>query len=161
MPDYPPLPAVKALEIRKYLGTWYEIARIPARFQKDCVAVTATYSLRPDGKIKVYNACRLKTLEGPEKSITGKAWVPNPDQPGKLKVSFFSLFSADYWILDLDRQYNYAVVGGPKRKYLWILSRTPLMSETIYNELIGQIKTLGYDVDLIKKTLQVRAMTEN
>ncbi len=149
-----PLEVVPFVDINRYLGTWYEIATIPARFQKNCVAVTATYGLRDDGKISVINKCREGTLDGKLKSIKGKAWVVDKKTNAKLKVQFFWPFSGDYWIIELDPDYQYAVVGHPQRKYLWILNRSPQMDDMLYEELIGKIAEKGYDTAKIKKTLQ-------
>lgn len=149
-----PLEAVPYVDLSRYVGTWYEIATIPQRFQKDCVAVTATYTLREDGKIKVVNKCRKKTLDGEVKSVTGKAWVVNKKTNAKLKVQFFWPFKGDYWIIELGPDYQYAVVGHPDRKYLWILSRTPQMEESLYQELLQRIANKGYDLSRIKRTLQ-------
>jgi apolipoprotein D and lipocalin family protein len=151
-----PLQVVPHVDLARYLGTWYEIATIPMRFQKGCTGVTATYSLRPDGDIRVLNECRKDSLGGKYKSITGKAWVADTATNAKLKVQFFWPFSGAYWIIELDSlNYQYAVVGHPNRKYLWILSRTPQMSEALYNDLLARIRsTHGYDLSGIKKTPQ-------
>ena len=148
------LAVVSGVEIDRYLGTWYEIARYPNRFQKECVAVTAEYSLRPDGKIKVVNACRKETLEGKFKKIEGKAWVADKGTNAKLKVQFFWPFRGAYWIIDLAEDYEYAVVGHPKRKYLWILSRTPDMAPELYQAIVERLTKQGYDPDRLEKTLQ-------
>ena len=154
-PEPPPLETVPDVDLSRYLGTWYEIATIPQKFQKGCVAVTATYSLRPDGDIKVVNACRRDSLAGKPKSATGKAWVVDRKTNAKLKVRFFWPFSGDYWIIELDSiEYRYAVVGHPSRKYLWILCRQPQMDEALYRELLARIEGHGYDLPEIKKTLQ-------
>ncbi len=154
-PGLPPLETVPRVDLERYLGTWYEIATIPQGFQKGCTAVTATYSLRPDGKIKVVNACRRDSLSGKPRSVTGKAWVVEKKSNGKLKVQFFWPFSGDYWIIELDSiDYSYAVVGHPNRKYLWILCRESRMEEALYNELLGRIAGHGYDLSLIKRTPQ-------
>lgn len=151
----PPLRTVPKVDLERYLGTWYEIATIPQRFQKGCTAVTATYSLRPDGDIRVVNACRKDSLEGKPKSITGKAWVVDKDTNAKLKVRFFWPFSGDYWIIDLDTlSYQYAVVGHPNRQYLWILCRQPRMDEELYQSLLARIADQGYDLSRIKLTPQ-------
>ena len=152
-----PLEVVPFVDVNRYLGTWYEIATIPARFQKNCVAVTATYSLRKDGNISVLNQCRKDSLTGKEKSVKGKAWVVDKKTNAKLKVQFFWPFRGDYWIIELDSNYQYAVVGHPSRKYLWILSRTPKMDDALYQELIQKISQKGYDIGRIKKTLQIPA----
>lgn len=149
-----PLQVVPRVDIDRYLGTWYEIATIPQRFQKGCVGVTATYTLRDDGAIEVLNRCRKETLDGEMKTVKGKAWVVDKNTNAKLKVQFFWPFRADYWIIELDPDYQYAVVGHPSRKYLWILSRTPQMDEALYQDLIQRIANKGYDPSLIKRTLQ-------
>ncbi|MFZ2053622.1 MAG: lipocalin family protein [Candidatus Aminicenantales bacterium] len=149
-----PLQVVPRVDLNRYLGTWYEIATIPQRFQKDCVGVTATYTLRDDGKIEVLNKCRKKTLDGEIKTAKGKAWVVDKETNAKLKVQFFWPFRGDYWIIELDPDYQYAVVGHPGRKYLWILSRTPQMDEALYQNLMQRIANKGYDLSLIKRTLQ-------
>ena len=149
-----PLRTVAHLDLQRYLGTWYEIATIPARFQKNCVAVTATYTMRPDGAIGVVNRCRKFTLDGQEKSVKGKAWVVDRTSNAKLKVQFFWPFRGDYWIIELDPEYRYAVVGHPGRNYLWILCRRPHMDEALYNQLVDEIAAQGYDVSRLVKTLQ-------
>jgi apolipoprotein D and lipocalin family protein len=149
-----PLEVVDHVDLERYLGTWYEIATIPKRFQKGCVGVTATYSLRPDGKIRVINRCRKETLDGKLRDIEGKAWVVDKTTNAKLKVQFFWPFSGDYWIIELDADYRWAVVGHPNRTYLWILSRTPHMAQALYDDLIDRIGNKGYDIARIKPTLQ-------
>ncbi len=149
-----PLEVVPRVDLNRYLGTWYEIATIPQRFQKDCVGVTADYTLRDDGKIDVLNTCRKKALDGELKTAKGKAWVVDKETNAKLKVQFFWPFRGDYWIIELDPDYQYAVVGHPNRKYLWILCRTPQMDERLYQDLIQRIANKGYDPSLIKRTLQ-------
>lgn len=150
----PELAVVRHVEIERYLGTWYEIARYPNRFQKECVAVTADYSLRDDGKIRVLNACRKGNLDGPIKSIEGKAWVVDRKTNAKLKVQFFWPFRGAYWIIDLGADYDYAVVGHPNRKYLWILSRTPEMEPALYEAIAQRLPGQGYDPARLQKTLQ-------
>ena len=145
---------VDYVDLNKYLGTWYEIAKYPNWFEKNLVAVTADYSLRDDGKIKVLNAGRKGTLNGEEKKATGKAWIVDKQTNAKLKVQFFWPFSGNYWIVELGSNYEYAVIGEPKRKYLWILSRTPEMDENLYNELLKKIEAHGYDLSKIEKTPQ-------
>jgi len=153
--ELPPIQTVPKVDLNRYLGTWYEIATIPQRFQKGCTGVTATYSLRPDGKIDVLNQCYQDSLNGKFKSVHGKAWVADTLTNAKLKVQFFWPFSGAYWIIELDSNYQYAVVGHPNRKYLWILCRTPKMDETVYNGLVARIRDAhGYDISKIKRTLQ-------
>jgi lipocalin len=157
MSKKPELKTVENVNIQKYLGTWYEIATIPAWFEKDLVGVTATYSLRPDGKIKVLNQGHKKTLGGPLDQAEGRAWIADGKDAAKLKVSFFLWFAGDYWILELDPDYRFVVVGDPTRKYLWILSRSPKMDDGLYHELLRRIIAHGYDTSLIRKTLQAES----
>jgi len=152
--ELPPLQTVPKVDLTRYLGTWYEIATIPQRFQKGCTAVSATYTLRPDGKIKVLNECRKDSLNGKYKAAKGKAWVVDTVSNAKLKVQFFWPFSGAYWIIELDSNYQYAVVGHPGRKYLWILSRSRKMDEPLYNDLMERIKKHGYELSGIVKTPQ-------
>jgi len=149
---YPPLSTPSRVDINRYLGLWYEIARIDHSFQKGCVASTAEYSLRPDGCIKVINECRKMSLDGEISSIEGKAWITDKDSNAWLKVQFFWPFRGDYVIIDLDeKSYTYAVVGHPSRDYLWILSRTPRMEDGTYGMIMKKIAGHGYDVQRIKK----------
>jgi apolipoprotein D and lipocalin family protein len=150
----PDLAVVPRVEIERYLGTWYEIARYPNRFQKECVAVTADYSLRDDGKIRVVNTCHKGGPDGPMKSIEGKAWVVDRETNAKLKVQFFWPFQGAYWIIDLGTDYDYAVVGHPTRKYLWILSRSPEMEPTLYQAIVRRLVEHGYEPARLQKTLQ-------
>lgn len=151
-----PLQAVPKVDLNRYLGTWYEIATIPQRFQKGCTGVTATYSLRLDGKIDVLNQCYKDSLNGKHKKAHGKAWVVDKETNAKLKVQFFWPFSGAYWVIELDSVgYQYAVVGHPDRKYLWILCRKPQMDEGLYGELLGRLKEVHcYDLSELKKTPQ-------
>lgn len=138
---------VQNFELQKYLGKWYEIARFPNKFEKDLVGVTATYTAREDGKIEVLNAGYKNSLDGELKEAKGKAKIPNTENPSSLKVSFFWFFYADYFVMELDTVgYHYALVGSSTDDYLWILSRTPQMDETVYNRLVEKAKSRGYDV---------------
>jgi apolipoprotein D and lipocalin family protein len=152
--DQKPLPTVPYVDLSRYLGTWYEIARLPTRFEKDCVAVTATYARRDDGQVSVVNHCRKLTLTGEDKESTGRAKVVDETSFAKLKVTFFWPFWGDYWILDLGANYEHALVGEPDREYLWILARTPTLPEPTYQALLERARSLGYDVSTIYKTPQ-------
>lgn len=146
---------VPELDLKRYAGTWYEIARFQHSFEKDLVGVTATYKLRQDGKIDVINAGYKNTLEGKYKEADGVAKRPDPNEPGKLKVSFFLFFYAEYNVLALDTtNYQYALIGSSTPDYLWILSRTPSMDESTYNMLVQEAKTRGYDVSKLFKVPQ-------
>ena len=136
------LEVVPHVELEKYLGKWYEIAHLPARFQKGCTDTTATYTLSKDGNIIVLNEC---IRNGKVKRAKGKAKVVDKNTGAKLKVSFFWPFSADYWIINLGKGYDYAVIGTPNRKYLWILSRTPQIDDRLFSQLIESVKSKGFD----------------
>lgn len=149
-----PLEVVPFVDVQKYLGTWYEIATIPQKFQKGCVGVTAHYVLRKDGDIDVVNVCRQGALDGKVRSVRGKAWVVDKKTNAKLRVQFFWPFSGAYWIIELDPEYQWAVVGHPGRSYLWILSRTPQMDPAVYDDLLRRIAGKGYDLNRLVRTLQ-------
>lgn len=153
-----PLAVVDSVDLDRYLGKWYEIARYPAWFQRNCTAVTAEYSLRDDGKIKVVNSCRKKSLDGKLKSANGRAKIVVDGNNAKLKVSFFGPFWGDYWILDLDPDYNWAVVGMPSRKYLWILNRSPEMDQEIFDRIVSRLPEMGYDPSKLLMTEQPIAL---
>lgn len=146
----PPLATInREVDINKYAGKWFEIAKLPNRFQKNCDCATAQYSLLPNGNIEVLNTC-VKP-DGSIKDIKGKARAVSP-MKDKLEVSFFPLIWGDYWILDLDKDYQYVLVGEPSRKYLWILFRTEKLDEAVYQRLITKAKNLGFPVDKIEKS---------
>ena len=145
---------VKELDLNRYLGTWYEIARFPHSFEKNLVGVTATYSLREDGKIEVLNQGFKNTLDGEKSRAVGKAKIPNKLEPGKLKVSFFWIFYADYYVLELDENYQYAMIGSSSDKYFWILNRTPKMDPVIYEMLLGKARKRGYNLAKLEKVPQ-------
>ncbi|MDP1829182.1 MAG: lipocalin family protein [Archangium sp.] len=150
----PPLQTVPKVDLQRYLGTWYELASFPQSFQKGCTGSTANYSLLPDGDVQVVNRCRLNSLEGEEKVATGLARVVDKDTNAKLEVSFFRPFWGDYWVIQLDPEYRYAVVGHPGRDYLWILSRTPTVDEAVYEGIVAGLKADGYPLDRLVRTLQ-------
>ena len=149
-----PLPVVSKVDLNRYLGKWHEIASYPAWFQKGCVGSTANYSLLDNGKIQVVNRCHKDSLDGPLKESKGKAEVVDTTTNAKLKVWFFWPFKGNYWIIDLSPDYQWAVVGEPSRKYLWILSRTPVMNETVYEEILARLPGKGYDPGKLVKTEQ-------
>ena len=150
----PELRTVPHVDLERYVGIWYDIASFPQRFQQGCTGTTATYTIRSDGDVDVLNRCRKGSLTGEEDSAKGRARVVDPSTNAKLEVSFFRPFWGDYWIIDLGPNYEYAVVGHPSRDYLWILSRTPTMDGTVYNEILGRLREQGYEVDRLNRTLQ-------
>ena len=145
------LEVVGAVDLSRYAGRWYEIARLPNRFEKKCAdSVTATYTLRSDGKVDVVNQCRKEN--GEYSTARGKAKVVDKKTDAKLKVTFFWPFYGDYWILDLGPNYEYAVVGAPNRDYLWILSRTPQLDEQLYQRLLAKMATRGFETERMIRT---------
>ena len=135
---------VDELDLKRYLGRWYEIARYDHRFERGMSEVTATYTLLPNGTLRVENE-GVRNEEGKKihKKAIGKAYVPDPAFPGRLKVSFFLWFYSDYYVLELDTVgYNY---GSRSDKYLWILSRTPHLPEDIKKKLLHAAAQRGYD----------------
>lgn len=152
--DPAPLRTVKHVDLTRYVGTWYEIASYPQRFQKGCTATTAVYTLREDGQVLVVNRCNRDSLDGRETIAHGRARVIDRESNAKLKVSFFWPFWGDYWIIDLDPGYRYAAVGHPSRKYLWILSRTRTMDPLVYTGILERLTAQGYDVGRLRVTLQ-------
>ena len=146
---------VKELNIERYLGEWYEIARFDHRFERGLVGVTANYSLRDDGKIKVVNSGYKDSLNGKFSQAVGKAKIPNPaSEPSKLKVSFFWFFYGDYFVLELDEDYQWAVIGSSSDKYLWILSRSPQMNDELYQQILKGLTQRGYNVRQLIKVNQ-------
>ena len=143
------LAVVPHVELKRYLGKWYEIAHLPARFQEGCTNTTATYTLTENGSISVLNECKRG---GKVKQVKGKAKVVDKNSGAKLKVTFFWPFYGDYWIINLGKDYDYAVVGTPNRRYLWILSRTPQMDDNLFSQLLEFVKSKGFDVNNLIKT---------
>jgi apolipoprotein D and lipocalin family protein len=150
----PPPRTAERVDLSRYAGTWYEIARFTKWFEEGCVAVTATYEARPDGKINVTNRCREGTLTGKERSIEGTARLVDAPNNAQLKVCFFWPFEGDYWILRLNDDYTTAAVGSPDRKTLWILHRRPTMPEKDYAVLIDSLRADGFPVDRLERVPQ-------
>jgi apolipoprotein D and lipocalin family protein len=154
-----PLQVVPEIDLERYAGTWYEIARLPNKFQRECTGnVTATYTLLDDGTVSVVNRCLRK--DGKYTEAVGKARRMSDDEPNsKLEVrfapawlSFLPFVWAKYWVIDLAGDYSYAVVGEPGREYLWILARSPSMESTIYAGILDRIAQQGYDTSLLVRT---------
>jgi apolipoprotein D and lipocalin family protein len=138
-----PMTVVDAVDLNRYLGTWYEIARFPNKFERGCQAVTATYSLNTDNTINVANSC---TKNGATKVANGKAWV---EDTAKLKVTFVpwlgSIAAGDYWIMDLKSDYSMAVVGAPSGGFGWILARKPKLGKADLDRALKALQKNGYD----------------
>ncbi|WP_368566035.1 lipocalin family protein [Pseudoxanthomonas sp. UTMC 1351] len=149
-----PVTSVPELDISRYAGQWYEIARLPTSFQKDCASdVIAHYTLDKPSQLGVRNHCRR--TDGGIKSAQGIA-RPVEGHPGRWKVrfapdwlSFMPFVWADYWVIDLDPGYQWAMVGDPDREYLWVLSRTPGMDSALFERLTKRAEAMGYDVDAL------------
>ena len=137
-------------------ATWYEISRFPHSFERGLVGVTATYSRLNNGRIRVVKRGFKGSLEGKASTATGKAKVPDPAKPGRLKVSFFLFFYAEYLVMELDVNYGWAVVGSSGPGYLWILSRTPRMDPVLFNALVEKAEKRGYDISRLIRVEQPR-----
>jgi apolipoprotein D and lipocalin family protein len=149
----PELKTVGRVDLNRYLGRWYEIARYPNRFERKCDHdVTAEYSLKENGKIRVVNSC-LSTA-GKINRVEGTAEVVDAATNAKLRVTFFWPFYGKYWIIALGDAYEYAVVGEPSRDYLWILSRTPVVQGDVYQKIIHLATASGYDLGKLVMTPQ-------
>ncbi len=142
----PALQTVSYVDLDRYLGKWYEIARYPHSFEEGCFGSTAFYEKMEDGKIKVINRCYMNSLSGELNEAIGKASIVDKNSNAKLEVQFFWPFKGNYWIIDLDKNYQYAIVSEPNRQYLWILSRSPKMEESLLNKLKTKIKNLEFEL---------------
>lgn len=149
-----PLTTAQSVDLNRYAGLWYEIARFPNGFEENCEGVTAEYALRDDGMISVVNTCRKGAVDGKIKRAEGRARVVDETSNAKLEVSFFGPFWGDYWILDLAEDYSLSLVGEPEGRYLWVLSRTPTISDAVREEALSKLRSLGYNVDALYFTEQ-------
>jgi apolipoprotein D and lipocalin family protein len=145
----PPL-SVKAVDVDRYIGRWYEIARLENWFEKECEGATAEYAKRPDGKITVVNTCRT----GKARSIKGVARVVDASTNAKLKVSFFGPFEGDYWVLDHADDYSWSLVGEPSGRYLWMLARAPKLDAAVKDDLLERLRKRGYNTQALHWTAQ-------
>lgn len=154
-PALPPPATVAEVDLGRYLGTWYEIARLPNRFQDGygvaCEAVTATYTARPDDQIGVSNRC---DDGGVSRAAVGRAYPVPGSGNARLRVSFFWPFFGDYWVIGLDPGYRWAVVGAPRRDYLWILSRAPGLAPAEQARAIALARAQGFPVERLRPTRQ-------
>lgn len=148
----PAVTAVPAVDLARYAGEWHEVARLPNRFQRDCVAdTTARYTPRPDGTVEVVNRCR--TASG-DQEAQGLAWPQDGANGARLKVSFLPAWlralpvgRGDYWVLALDDDYRWSLVGEPSRRFLWVLARSPDMPEAQLEQVLGRARAQGYVLD--------------
>ncbi|HPF37606.1 MAG TPA: lipocalin family protein [Phycisphaerae bacterium] len=149
-----PLTTVPDVELDRYMGRWYEIGRYPNPYQAGVVGVIAEYTLQDDGEILVRNYGRSGSLDAELTESTATAWVADTRTNARWFVQFIWPFRADYWIIDLDDDYQYAVVGQPERERLWILSRSPTLPDTTLAAIIERLRELGYDPSRIEMTPQ-------
>lgn len=154
------LVTIAALDVPRYMGTWYEVAKYPNRFQKMCISDTrAEYRLLPDGHVEVVNRCRISS--GEMTDAVGSARQLGEKQSPRLKVrfapawlSFLPFVWGDYWVIDLDTDYQLAAVSEPKREFLWILSRTPQVSPAAYEALLERLANKGFDLKRLQASPQ-------
>jgi apolipoprotein D and lipocalin family protein len=157
-----PLVPIEALDVPRYMGTWYEIAKYPNWFQRKCLANTqANYSLQPSGTVRVVNRCLMEGGQANE-AVGVARQIGSPSSP-RLQVrfapqwlSFIPMLWGDYWVIDIDPQYQLVAVGEPKREYLWVLSRTPEIDNKAYDELLLRLVSRGFDVGKLERTPQGR-----
>ena len=145
--DSQPMPQ---LDLKRYMGRWYEIARYPKWFERNCHAVTADYALQADGTVSVLNSCRKGSVTGRLTTAKAKAWSVHPSQ-SRFKVRFFWPFNGPYWIIAVDPEYRWAVVGHPKRSSLWLLSRTPRLDPAVEDAIMKKLLALGYDPSKLER----------
>ena len=145
------LPTVDQVDLSKYEGKWYEIARLPQSYQEGCECTTAKYEVINEEEVKVVNRC-YQPAESEWKESDGKAFPVVGSDNSKLKVQFFWPFKGDYYIIELDKDYQYAMVGNPKRDALWILSRNKRLNQDTYNRLVEKANGLGFPVKKLHKT---------
>ena len=165
--EKPAVTAVYSVDLSRYSGVWYEIARLPNWFQRKCDCnTTAEYILQADGKIKVINRC----LKADSSQISAEGIARKQDKGGpnsKLKVRFAPSWIGwvpfvwgTYWILDLAPDYSYAAVGDPSHKYLWILSRSPQLDSVVYDSIVGRMRNMGFDTERLIFTRQDSSITQ-
>ena len=160
MDKKPALQTISSVDLNRYLGKWYEIGKYPNRFQKQCVAnTTATYAMKPTGKIEVINECLKKDVT--EDRAVGEAKIADKKTNAKLKVrfapgalSFLPFVWGNYWIIDLDKDYGYVAIGEPKREYFWILARKPILEDAVYQDIVRRAESMGFNPAKIEKTPQ-------
>lgn len=151
---HPPLSTVAALDVDRYMGRWFEIARYPTRFQRNCAKnAVAEYALTANGRVRIENRCTRS--DGRIDCARGNARIADKRTKTKFKVKFSPFMpGADYWVIDLDPDYRWAVVGEPKRRFLWILSRTPGLDETSFQGICERLRAAYYEPDRLVRTAQ-------
>jgi apolipoprotein D and lipocalin family protein len=156
----PALQTVPNVDLSRYVGKWYEIAKYPNRFQKQCVAnTTATYAMKAGGRLEVINECVKK--DGTGERAVGEAKIADKKTNAKLKVrfapgalSFLPFVWGNYWIIDLDKDYGYVAIGEPKREYFWILARKPVLDDAVYQDIVRRAEAMGFSPAKIERSPQ-------
>lgn len=156
----PALQTVPNVDLSRYVGKWYEIAKYPNRFQKQCVAnTTATYAMKAGGRLEVVNECVKK--DGTGERAVGEAKIADKKTNAKLKVrfapgalSFLPFVWGNYWIIDLDKDYGYVAIGEPKREYFWILARKPVLDDAVYQDIVRRAEAMGFSPAKIERSPQ-------
>ena len=149
----PPPDVAPVVDLSRFQGKWYEIAKLPRPTETECAGTIATYRVRTDGDLDMNSECHLRTLDGALKTMTASLKVPDPGSPAKLAIGVGG-FYGDYWILELGSDYEYAVIGHPSREYLWILSRTPTLSASTMNAVLKRAKAQQFAVERLEYTTQ-------
>ena len=150
----PPEPA-EPVDLKRYLGLWYEIGRYENSFERGCEAVTAEYRLGDNGLIEIVNSCRCGAVDGRPRASNGRAKVVEGSGNAKLKVSFFGpFFVGNYWVLDHGADYDWSIVGEPSGRYLWLLHRAAKPTAAARNAMLNRARELGYDTDMVRLTAQ-------
>ena len=156
----PALQTVPNVDLSRYVGKWYEIAKYPNRFQKQCVAnTTATYAMKAGGRLEVVNECVKK--DGTGERAVGEAKIADKKTNAKLKVrfapgalAFLPFVWGNYWIIDLDKDYGYVAIGEPKREYFWILARKPVLDDAVYQDIVRRAEAMGFSPAKIERSPQ-------
>ena len=150
----PELKPVEYIDLGRTGGSWYEIARIPHWYEKGFVGVKSACRILSNGKVEIVNSWRKGSLEGKQKTASGRGKVTDKQTNAKLKITFFWPFYGEYWILEVGSGYEYLVVGDPDRESLWVFSRAPDMAPAVYSCILERLKAQGYDTTKLEKTYQ-------
>lgn len=155
------LPVVASLDLNRFCGKWYEIARLPVVFESRLVNVQSEYTMMPDGKIRVINMGRKGSIQGELTTAEATLWAPDPNMPGKMKVLYPTRpGQGDYWVLSIDPDYNYVLVGEPKRRQCWMMCRDiKKVNESQVNNMIEKARQLGFEVNRLLKTQHEEIVT--
>jgi len=150
----PPLDTVSNVDLKRFQGKWYEVAKLPRPTQADCYGTIAQYTQTSSTTLSLVHQCNLGSLSGPLHESTADAVVNDPSAPAKLSANFGGGFYGDYWVIDLGDNYQYAVVGHPTRQYLWIISRTPSLDSATLDGILQRAKDKGFDTAQLQYTPQ-------